>query len=684
MENSIKFAPAAEVPFNGHAAVTSTLVGSLELPTQLPAIGMGAGGTVAQQGGSERPLNPSLNSIAGSRPEPRPIKPLADKLISQIAAGEVIERPASVLKELLDNALDAGATRISVTLEEGGTQRVLVEDDGSGIPREQLSLALARHATSKISSLNELERALSMGFRGEALASIASVAELSLTSRTLTDASENAWTLDAHTGEVRASPGPVGTCVEVRNLFHHIPARRKFLRSAATEFSHCLTTFERLALAWPEVSLRLVHNQKLIRDWPTQSLVQRLRQALGGALTEQPLALRRVFGSGELLGWVVHPQAARSRAEPWFFVNRRPVRDKVALHAVRAAYEDVLHGQRQPDFALYLMLEPDLVDVNVHPAKMEVRFRHPQQVHQLIFEAVREALDRIRPGQREHGNDTASSDDFSTRFGVPSNTGSSMPRRSPTSSPSYPTPLPLAQTAWLMEPPGTPSDSSAAITTAPTHVAVAEPDDAAQREAQALDDASMPPLGFALAQLHEIYLLAQNRHGLVLVDIHAAHERITFEKLRRQVERGNVATQKLLDPLVVTVTAEAWQAAHDHAERLAQLGLELSANSPSSLVLRSLPTWLNSKEAAPLVREVLEELARTGSVSTWSAQRDQLLSTMACHASVRAGQRLSLTEMNALLREMEATERGELCNHGRPTWRQIRLDELDAWFMRGR
>jgi DNA mismatch repair protein MutL len=598
----------------------------------------------------------------------RPIRELPDELISQIAAGEVVERPASVVRELVDNALDAGASQVTVRLAAGGVRLISVEDDGSGIAREELALALRRHATSKIESLVDLEAVSTMGFRGEALAAIASVAELSLLSRTAGQAS--AFVLDARSGELRPAARATGTTVEVKELFFSTPARRKFLKSDATELAHCVEAVRRHALARPDVGFAIWHEGKLVEQWRAATREQRLSDVLGAELVERSVTVEyhtgslRSDGRHALRVWGLAgiPDAARARADQQFaYVNGRFVRDKVLAHAARSAYEDVLHGQRQPVYALYLDIDPARVDVNVHPTKIEVRFRDSREVHQAVRHAVENALAAPRAG-------TAAAPAATQDAG----TGAA----------------PQPFTAWgqpgmdFGQPAGNRVADLSALWGASAQAYVAA--DVAGRPLPEGDW----PLGRAIAQLQGIYILAENREGLVIVDMHAAHERIVYERLKRQMEgRGagqGLTSQPLLIPATFAATPQEIAAAESCDTALAALGLDITAFSPKTLAVRAVPTTLAHGDAVELARSVLAELAQHDASTVIERAQNELLGTMACHGAVRANRTLTVDEMNGLLRQMEETERSDQCNHGRPTWRQLTVRELDALFLRGR
>jgi DNA mismatch repair protein MutL len=587
------------------------------------------------------------------------IRLLPDLLISQIAAGEVVDRPASALKELLENSLDSGASDISVQLADGGIRQIRVTDNGNGIGKDDLAPALARHATSKIASLEDLESVASLGFRGEALASIASVSHLSLASRAA--ATTHAWRIEA-SGEARSAPEPAavaaGTIVEATDLYFNTPARRKFLRSAQTEYAHCEETFKRSALSRPEVRFVLTHNGRA--QWHLQAAAahQRIHAVLGDEFSAAALPVSAQSGSFRLNGLVAQPAYSRSsRDAQYFFVNGRFVRDKVLAHAVREAYHDVLHHDRHCAYVLFLELDPGLVDANVHPTKIEVRFRESRGVHQFVFHALEKALSASRAGLTAGGESGAplSRGAFRADGGFFRQSGIDLPASEPASFYATLFGTPVAPTAEL-----------------PARMATALP----QEEAQ--------PLGFALAQLAGIYVLAQNQHGLVVVDMHAAHERIVYEKLKNALDGDAIPTQQLLIPATMAASALEVATVADHQAALSRLGFELAAIGPNTLAVRSVPMTLVQADAAQLARDVLGEVAEFGGSRVLAERQNEILSTMACHAAVRANRVLTIPEMNALLREMEATERSGQCNHGRPTWFQVTVDELDRMFMRGK
>jgi DNA mismatch repair protein MutL len=601
------------------------------------------------------------------------IRLLPPALINQIAAGEVIERPSSVVKELVENSLDAGARRIEVDIEAGGARLIRVRDDGGGIPVDELPLAVASHATSKIGSFDDLEHVASMGFRGEALASVSSVSRFALISRA--QGQEAAFRIEVDGGVLRAAKPaqhPQGSSVEVRDLFYNVPARRKFMRAERTEFAHIDDLLKSLALARDGVEFRLSHNGKPVRIWRAASderaALQRVAEVLGEEFPAQSLRIDHAAAGLHLSGWVGLPTASRAQADSqYFYVNGRLVRDRIVAHAVRQAYADVLFHGRHAAFVLYLQLDPAGVDVNVHPAKHEVRFREQRLVHDFLFRTLHEALAQTRAGL---GTLPATEPELSA-----ATTGAGAAVQAARGTPAWPGQFsqsrlslgvrdaPLSGYAALL------GDGAEAPTTPSTPAA---------------DDSETPPLGFAIAQLKSIFVLAENAHGLVLVDMHAAHERITYEKLKSGRACSNLRSQMLLVPLSIAVSAREAAAAEEHAEALAEWGLELSRSGPSTVVVRRIPALLEGADVAQLSRDVLSELAQHGSSRRLQELENELLSTMACHGSVRAGRRLTLPEMNALLREMETTERSGQCNHGRPTWTQLSLAELDRLFMRGR
>ena len=600
----------------------------------------------------------------------RPIRELPDELISQIAAGEVVERPASVVRELVDNALDAGATQVVVRLVEGGVRLISVEDDGMGLLPADMPLALRRHATSKISNLHDLESVATMGFRGEALAAIAAVSELSITSRTAEQ--DHAMQLDARSGELRPAARNTGTTVEVKELFFSTPARRKFLKSTATELAHCLESLRRHALARPDVGFALWHDGKLVAQWRAHThdnaLDSRLGDVLGAEFVNNSVAVDHVHSGMRVLGRAGLPDAARSRADHQFaYVNGRYVRDRVLGHAARSAYEDVLHGQRQPVYALYLSIDPARVDVNVHPTKIEVRFRDSREAHQAVQHALTQALSVSRAGQAMSTSsalashtDRAQAISALQTFGKPAATDlqSGLPWQAPSQGHA------VNDLAQLWQP-------SVLHTQSPSV------------EFTRLPEGDWP-LGKALAQLQGVYILAENAQGLVVVDMHAAHERIVYERLKIQLAEHQMQAQALLIPASFAATPEEIATVENHAATLSELGLAIEPLSAQSLVVRSVPASLAQGDAVALSRNVLAELAQHDAHNVLQRARDDVLAAMACHGAVRANRQLTLQEMNALLRQMEVTERADQCNHGRPTWRQLGMRDLDSLFLRGR
>ncbi|MEX8191418.1 DNA mismatch repair endonuclease MutL [Comamonas guangdongensis] len=696
------------------------------------------------------PETSSTPSATGA-PVRRPIRDLPDELISQIAAGEVVERPASVVRELVDNALDSGASQITVRLLAGGVRLIAVEDDGCGIPQAELPVALRRHATSKITDLHDLETVATMGFRGEALAAIASVSETSIFSRPA--GQESAFLLDARSGELRPAARNQGTTVEVKELFFSTPARRKFLKSDATELAHCIESVRRHALARPDVGFAIWHEGKLVEQWRAatgaseEALSRRLADVLSDKFVEHSVAVDHWAGAVHVTGRAGIPDAARSRPDQQFcYVNGRFVRDKVLTHAARAAYEDVLHGNKQPVYALYIEIDPARVDVNVHPTKIEVRFRDSREVHQ----AVRHAIDNALAAPRAAAVVEAAAQEAARQpaliDAVP------QPATKPAAPPAWPqtrmsfgeeragTPVsdlaklwaPMRETAATAAPVATAASTPAAAATggsptaedssiklrpsgqssyfqqpAPVAHSVQAPAAAAsiattaapaqaalQTQAPAVpeptpaDASPVWPLGRAVAQIHGVYILAENSQGMVIVDMHAAHERIVYEQLKNALNTENgdqqIPSQPLLIPATFAATPEEVATAETHADTLQALGLEVSPFSPKTLAVRAVPATLAQGDAVELARSVLAELAQHDASTVVQRARNEILATMACHGAVRANRKLTLDEMNALLRQMEVTERSDQCNHGRPTWRQLGMKDLDALFLRGR
>jgi DNA mismatch repair protein MutL len=589
------------------------------------------------------------------------IRQLPDVLINQIAAGEVVERPASVVKELVENALDAGARRIDIELEEGGVRLIRIRDDGGGIEAIELPLAVQRHATSKIASIDDLESVATLGFRGEALPSVASVSRFRLSSRRA--GSEHGAMLQVEggrVGEVVPHPHPTGTTVEVRDLFYNVPARRKFLRAERTELSHIEEWLRSLALARPDVELRVSHNGKPSRRWKGEGDLLsevRLHEAVGEDFARNALRVDHSGAGLRLHGWIAQPNYNRASADQqYLYVNGRSVRDRNISHAVRQAYSDVLFHGRHPAYVLFLELDPRGVDVNVHPAKHEVRFRESRLVHDFVYRTLHAALAETRAGSA----------------GMP------MQQQHPSQSWSMPAPQQSAMGLRVSDAPSAyaalyaPRDADGSVDMS---VSMPMPDDA---------PGGMPPLGFAIAQLHGIYILAENADGLIVVDMHAAHERIGYEKLKAAHDGSGLRTQPLLVPTGMAVSEREAEIAEREADTLAQLGFEVQRSGLQSLLLRSVPALLAQGDVEALLRDVLADLREHGSTRRVAETRDELLATMACHGAVRANRRLSVPEMNGLLRDMEATERSGQCNHGRPTWTRFNLAEIDRWFLRGR
>ena len=573
------------------------------------------------------------------------ILPLPDLLISQIAAGEVVERPASVLKELLENSLDAGATKIEVQIEEGGVKLIRVADNGGGMPRDDLPLALARHATSKIASLDDLERVASYGFRGEALASIAAVARVSITSRTA-DA-PHAWKLDAGTAESAPAALTEGTVIVVADLYFNTPARRKFLKTTGTEYAHCDDVLMRMAQARPDVTFTLAHNGQVKRRLASADFSRRAQDLLGDDFLAHARQVVAEAGPLRLSGFAALPAFAKSsRAQQYFYVNGRFVRDKLLVHAAREAYADVLHGAHHPAYVLFLELDAAMVDVNVHPAKTEVRFRDARGVHQFVFHALQRALAEPLAAARTETTTATAVPPAPTFYPQQS----SFTMREPDAA-AY---LDFAHQAF-----------TAAVPPAPTF------------------PAGDTPLGYALAQLHGIYILAQNAQGLVLVNMHAAHERILYERLKNTAD-ARPTVQPLLVPLLFSASAGEIASAEAHADTLVELGFEIAPAGPQQLAVRAVPALLSGGQIENLARALLAELSEHPASRVLETRRNELLATMACHGAVRARRSLTLPEMNVLLRDMEATERADQCNHGRPTWVQLSITDLDRLFLRGR
>ena len=635
----------------------------------------------------------ALTENASTALQRRPIRELPDELISQIAAGEVVERPASVVRELVDNALDAGATQVTVRLLAGGVRLIAVEDNGVGILRDELPLAFKRHATSKISSLADLESVGTMGFRGEALAAINSIADCAVYSRA--SGQTEAFQLIGQTGEIKPAARSMGTTVEVKELFFSTPARRKFLKTDATELSHCIEAVRRHALVRPDVGFAIWHEGKLTEQWRActdlaeaalglSALNPRLADVLGDDFVARsvpvdyratPLHRQQAI---RVWGRVGIPDAARARADQQFaYVNGRFVRDRVLTHAARSSYEDVLHGHRQPVYVLFVEIDPTRVDVNVHPTKIEVRFRDSREVHQAVHHAVQDAL-------------------ATPRAGAAMQTSPEMVTAATTGHTPAPSPWPQSSINFKSSPGHRVEDLGALWQRPPSPVdAVELSNHAAPRPTEPASEAAADshtwPLGRALAQLQGIYILAENAHGLIIVDMHAAHERIVYERLKTQIDNtvstthfGKISSQPLLIPATFAATPLEVATAEAHQDTLATLGLEISPFSPKTLAVRAVPTSLINGNSTELARSVLAELSQHDASTVIERAQNELLGTMACHSAVRANRRLTVEEMNALLRQMEATDRSDQCNHGRPTWRQVSIKELDALFMRGR
>ena len=608
------------------------------------------------------------------------IQRLDPRLANQIAAGEVVERPASVIKEALENSIDAGATRIEVDIEAGGVKLIRLRDNGAGIPAQDMELALDRHATSKIQSIEDLEAVATLGFRGEALASIASVSRLTLTSNATEDSSRGV--LARAEGRdmavsLRPAPHPRGATLEVRDLFYNTPARRKFLRTEKTEFNHVDEVIKRQALARPDVAFVLRHNGRVLRNMPPagEDLGRRIVSVCGDAFWEQAVPISREAGSLRLFGWVGRPTFSRSQADlQYFFVNGRVIRDKLVTHAVKQAYRDVLFHGRHPAYVLFLELDPAGVDVNVHPTKHEVRFREGREIHNFIFSTLHRSLAELRPGDSPLPEQPASSVEVSR-------SGQLAPAQQPS--------MALGNPERGLLAPGESDQQLAALRRlydAPPRGTVSGQvrERSADNFYEQSGDGEVPPLGFAVAQLHGVYILAENAAGMVVVDMHAAHERITYERLKRMRDDAGIKTQPLLVPLTLSVSAREVEVAVEMADTLAALGLLLGAAGEEQLVVRELPVVLVGSEVEALIRSVLEDLVAYGTSDRIKAHEDEILATMACHGAVRANRRLTVPEMNALLRDMEQTERADQCNHGRPTWVQLGMGDLDKLFLRGR
>jgi len=598
-----------------------------------------------------------------------PIHQLPPQLINQIAAGEVVERPASVVKELLENSLDAGAQAISIEVEQGGVKRIRIRDDGVGISRDEIPLALARHATSKISGLDDLEKIRSLGFRGEALPSIASVSRLTLTSAQAEDDSGWRYSGDAGggEGELEPYPHPVGATLEVQDLFYNVPARRKFLRTERTEFNHLEQVVQRLALSHFEVGFELRHNQRQsLKVAPAQTReeqARRVAEVCGSSFVEQSVFMDESGAGLRLWGWVGLPTFSRSQADlQYFYVNQRMVRDKLVAHAVRQAYRDVLFHGRHPAFVLYLELDPVLVDVNAHPTKHEVRFRESRLVHDFIYRSLQRVIADVRP------------EDHNALASLQSTAQETIPEQ---------VNVPLSEPTRYSFPRSNSPSTHAVREQLAGYQSLATAAGQAASQIVSGQQGSAPPLGYALAQLHGIYILAQNQDGLVLVDMHAAHERLTYERMKASQAENKLRIQPLLVPVSLNVSQHEAELVETEQTLLSSLGLQVDRSGPETLIIRAVPSLLRNADAEGLVRDVLADLKEKGSSSRIDDAVNDIFSTMACHGSVRANRKLTLEEMNQLLRDMEQTERSGQCNHGRPTWVQLSIEQLDKLFLRG-
>lgn len=601
------------------------------------------------------------------------IQLLPDHLINQIAAGEVVERPASALKEILENSLDAGASEIQVELQNGGSKLIRVSDNGCGMAKEDLALALTRHATSKIATLEDLHQVATLGFRGEGLASIASISRLSLISRQAEHS--HAWQVDSHSSRAD-EPQPAalahGTRLEVHDLYYNTPARRKFLKSDATEYAHCEDVFKRIALAFPQVGFTLIHNGRVQHRLPQQTLQQRVKILLGVEFADTALPVDESSNGLILSGVVGSPTVSKgNRDAQFFYVNGRFIRDKLVTHAIREAYRDVLHHDRHACYVLFLQLPPELVDVNVHPTKIEVRFREPQPVHRFLFHSVHKALAGTSAGAAA----------------APTSANSSYGGGQT----AYPAPQPqrfeqVAMPLSAQEPSNFYATLFGAREARPAPVMASGDTAVAEYRPSSMpahNPAEAPPLGFALAQLHGVYILAQNTAGLIVVDMHAAHERVVYEKLKTAFDGQPLVMQPMLIPVTFRADALDIATAEEQGELLRQLGFDMTAISPTHLAVRGVPVLLQNADTPELARAVLKDIRDVGGSAALTERRNEILATMACHGSVRANRQLTIPEMNALLRDMEATERSGQCNHGRPTWFKLSMSDLDKLFMRG-
>lgn len=616
------------------------------------------------------------------------IQQMPNQLINQIAAGEVVERPASVVKELLENSLDAGSTKIDIDIEQGGIKLIRIRDNGSGIHKEDLALALSRHATSKIRNLDDLEHVKSLGFRGEALPSIASISRMSITSRQQGGDGFKVQGQDELSAEVSPAAHSEGTTIEVRDLFYNVPARRKFLRKEKTEFNHLEDVVKRIALSHSEVEVTLTHNQRAIKQWRAaqdkESMEQRIAEVCGKAFIEQSQYMSFEAANLKLHGWIALPSFSRSQADmQYFFVNGRIIRDKLVTHAVRQAYHDVLYHGRHPAYVLYLQLDPAQVDVNAHPTKHEVRFREGRLVHDFLFRGIHKALADIRPESGELSAVQADGTGQSV-FNVGNEAASSNPALS-LASPAmsgfqgraYSAPTRQGNMALQVE------EQIQAYANLSRGLSAEESAALAGETQTSEEQTYIPPLGFAVAQLHGVFILSQTAKGMVVVDMHAAHERITYERLKQSMDEGTLASQPLLVPISLSLSEKEAELAEEQKDLFSALGFELDRSGPESIRIRQVPVILARANAEALVRDVLSDLLSYGSSERIKNAINAVLGTMACHGSVRANRSLTIPEMNALLRDMEKTERSGQCNHGRPTWTEFSLDAMDKWFMRG-
>ena len=603
------------------------------------------------------------------------IQQMPNQLINQIAAGEVVERPASVVKELLENSIDASSSKIDIDIEQGGTKLIRIRDNGHGIHKDDLALALSRHATSKIRNLDDLEHVKSLGFRGEALPSIASISRMSITSRQQEGEGFKVQGQDEQSAQLSPAAHSEGTTIEVRDLFYNVPARRKFLRTEKTEFNHLEDVVKRIALSHFDVGITLSHNQRVIKQWRAADnrteMEQRIAEVCGKAFIEQSQFMEFEAAGLKMYGWIALPSFSRSQADmQFFFVNGRIIRDKLVTHAVRQAYQDVLYHGRHPAYVLYLELDPALVDVNAHPTKHEVRFRESRMVHDFLFRGIHKALADVRPADVNGlAGEVAGGSTYASQ-GVPFSSAQS-PSHSMSGVQSYG---------------AAPRQGSMALQVeeqiqAYANLSRGAPTSESQAVPQSEED--IPPLGFAVAQIHGVFILSQTATGMVVVDMHAAHERITYERLKQAMEQGTLASQPLLVPIGMNLSEKEATLAEEQAALFNELGFELDRTSPESIRIRQIPVILARADAESLVRDVLSDLLSYGSSERIRNEINKVLGTMACHGSVRANRSLTIPEMNALLRDMEQTERSGQCNHGRPTWTEFSLDAMDKWFMRG-